>query len=125
MAVSHVEAVLEFLRKNGFSEAESALKVDMIEKADLGSFDYEKFLFPMVPPPPPVRIPATTSRSEPLLARDSSRSSPLSSDDEFVSLGSSTSEVCSSGTLGLTLILLLLGLHWFLFNSSLPLMSSC
>ncbi|KAF3433433.1 hypothetical protein FNV43_RR24535 [Rhamnella rubrinervis] len=98
MAVSHVEAVLEFLRKNGFSEAESALKVDMIEKSDLGSFDYEKFLFPMVPPPPPVRIPATTNRSEAPRGRDSSRSrsSSASSDDEFVSLGSSTSEICSS-----------------------------
>lgn len=97
MAVSHVEAVLEFLRKNGFTEAESALKVDMIEKVDLGSFDYEKFLFPMVPPPPPVRIPATTNRSDAPRGRDPSRSSSESSDDEFVSLGSST-EVCSSGT---------------------------
>lgn len=95
MAVSHVESVLEFLRKNGFSEAETALKVDMIEKGDLGSFDYEKFLFPMVPPPPPLRIPATSIRSENPCGN---QSRSLSSDDEFVSLGSSTSENCSSGT---------------------------
>ncbi|XP_024927641.3 uncharacterized protein LOC107413850 [Ziziphus jujuba] len=94
-AVSHVESVLEFLRKNGFSEAESALKVDMIEKGDLGSFDYEKFLFPMVPPPPPVRIPATSLRSD-IPSGNQSRSTSLSSEDEFVSLGSSTSEICSS-----------------------------
>lgn len=99
-----MESVLEFLRKNGFSEAESALKVDMIEKVDLGSFDYEKFLFPMVPPPPLVRIPATATLSDAPRGRDSSRSSSVSSEDEFVSLGSSTSEICSSGTTNCYLI---------------------
>ncbi|KAI9072465.1 hypothetical protein K1719_045577 [Acacia pycnantha] len=86
MAVSDVDAVIEFLRKNGFSEAESALKQDIIEKRDLGSFDYEKFFFPMVPPPPPIRV------------RSFSRRLPTdcSSEDEFVSLSSSTSNVCSS-----------------------------
>ncbi|XP_059457920.1 uncharacterized protein LOC132187584 [Corylus avellana] len=93
MAVSDVEAVLDFLRKNGFSEAESALKEDMIEKGELGSFDFEKFFFPMVPPPPPVRIPSSLRRSETPGGGESSRSE----DDEFVSLGSSTSDVCSSG----------------------------
>ncbi|PON86597.1 Serine/threonine protein kinase [Trema orientale] len=97
MAVSEVEAVLKFLRKNGFSEAESALKEDMVRKGDLGSSDYEKFLFPMVPPPPPVRIPASSLRSDfSGGGGDGSRSSSVSSDDEFVSLGSSTSDVCSS-----------------------------
>lgn len=90
MAVSGVEAVLEFFRKNGFSEAESALREDVIDidKGDLGSFsfDYRKIFFPMVPPPPPVRV------------RECSKSSFGSSKDEFVSLGSSTSDVCSSGT---------------------------
>ncbi|KAJ7959644.1 Kinase family protein [Quillaja saponaria] len=96
MAVSDVQAVLEFLRKNGFSEAESALKEDMVEKVDLGSLDYEKFLFPMVPPPPPVRIPSRFRRLEALGGDDNSKSSSRSSEDEFVSLGSSTSDVCSS-----------------------------
>lgn len=99
MAVSEVEAVLDFLRKNGFSEAESALKEDMIEKGELGAFDFEKFFFPMVPPPPPVRIPSNLRRPEIQGgAGESSRSSSNSEDDEFVSLGSSTSNVCSSGT---------------------------
>ncbi|KAF8022142.1 hypothetical protein BT93_G2325 [Corymbia citriodora subsp. variegata] len=99
MAVSDVEAVLEFLRKNGFSEAESALKEDLVEKRDLGSSDFEKFLFPMAPPPPPVRLPSG-SRRPGLVGGGggggSVRSSGASSDDRFVSVGSSTSDVCSS-----------------------------
>ncbi|KAK7320597.1 hypothetical protein VNO77_30220 [Canavalia gladiata] len=88
MAVSNgVEAVLEFLRKNGLSEAESALREDIIENTDLGTFDYEKFFFPMVPPPPPVKV-----RSSELTAGDCSKSSS----DEFVSIGSSTSRVSSA-----------------------------
>ncbi|CAN6565395.1 unnamed protein product [Malus baccata var. baccata] len=90
-----VSAVLEFLRKNGFPEAESALKEDMIEKGDLGSFDYEKFMFPMVPPLPPVRIPASFRRPEVQGGGECSESSSAV-DDEFVSAGSSTSNKCSS-----------------------------
>ncbi|KAM1054086.1 hypothetical protein FF1_001518 [Malus domestica] len=90
-----VSAVLEFLRTNGFSEAESALKEDMIEKGELGYFDYEKFLFPMVPPLPPVRIPASFRRPEVQGCVECSGSSSAE-DDEFVSLGSSTSNKCSS-----------------------------
>lgn len=98
-AVPDVEAVLDFLRKNGLRDAELALKEDMIERSnELGSFDFEKFLFVL----PPVRVPASVR----LLAVEegggaverlrSSSGSP--SDDEFVSLGSSTSasEVYSS-----------------------------
>lgn len=96
---SDVEAVIEFLRKNGFKQAESALKEDVMEKiSDLGSFDYEKFLFPVLPP---VKIPASLSQPEVDEAGPdgSSRSSSVSSSDhdEFVSLGSSTSDRCSSG----------------------------
>ncbi|KAK7300524.1 hypothetical protein RJT34_11370 [Clitoria ternatea] len=89
MAVSHgVEAVLDFLRKNGLSEAESALRQDIIHNnTHLQNFDYEKFFFPMVPPPPPVRV-----RSSELAAGHS----PKSSSDEFVSIDSSTSRVSSS-----------------------------
>ncbi|OIW04105.1 hypothetical protein TanjilG_00665 [Lupinus angustifolius] len=93
MAVSNdVEAVIEFLRKNGLSEAESALRQDIIEKgssgdADLATFDYENFFFPMVPPPPPVKL----RSSEPAGTLFSA-----SSDDEFVSIGSFTSRVSSS-----------------------------
>lgn len=95
---SDVETVIEFLRKNGFKEAESALKEDMMEKIrDLGSFDYEKFLFPVLPP---VKIPASLRQPEVDEggADRSSRSSSVSSsdDDEFVSLASSTSDLCSS-----------------------------
>lgn len=107
MAVPDVEAVLEFLRKNGFSEAESALREDIVEKADLGSLDFEKFLFPMAPPPPPpLRVPACSRRPGPPRGGRgggggggcSAGSSGASSDDRFVSVGSSTSDVCSSGS---------------------------
>lgn len=98
MAVSDVEAVLEFLRKNGFSEAELALKADIVEKGDLRCSDYEKFLFPMVPPPPPIRIQANSRRSETPAGDNFPGSSPsASSDDEFVSVDSATSDICSSG----------------------------
>ncbi|PKI39555.1 hypothetical protein CRG98_040025, partial [Punica granatum] len=95
MAVSEMEAVLEFLRKNGFFEAESALMEDLADKGELGSFDFEKFLFPMVPLPPPVRIPARPDDAG-VGGGDGERSSKASSDDQFLSLGSSTSDVCSS-----------------------------
>ncbi|XP_019433599.1 PREDICTED: dual specificity tyrosine-phosphorylation-regulated kinase 2-like isoform X2 [Lupinus angustifolius] len=91
MAVSNgVETVIEFLRKNGFSEAESALKQDIIDKvggSHLTSFDYDKFYFPMLPPLPPVRL----RSSEPAGGVFS-----VSSDDEFFSIGSIISRVSSS-----------------------------
>lgn len=99
MAVSNgVEAVFDFLRKNGLSEAESALREDIIEKTDLASFDYEKFFFPMVPPPPPVRVRSFSQPSEPPGAgEECSKSSYASSDEQFVSIGSTTSRASSSG----------------------------
>ncbi|XP_027104327.1 uncharacterized protein [Coffea arabica] len=106
MAVSDIEAVVEFLRKNGFSESESALMEDICDKSQLGSSDFQRFLFPMVPPLPPVKIPAPAARWLPLVpgggdADDGGGhqlSSPSSDDDdeEFVSLASSTTELCSS-----------------------------
>lgn len=91
-----VKAVMEFLRKNGLKEAEKALQQDMIEKNEdgekMGAFDLEKFLFPM---PPPVRIPATTRRSEED-EKEKSGDGWGSDGDEFVSLRSSSSDVCSS-----------------------------
>ncbi|KDP44759.1 hypothetical protein JCGZ_01259 [Jatropha curcas] len=93
LPISNVEAVLDFLRNNGLKEAESALKQDIIEKNELGSFDFEKFLFIL----PPVRIPATLRRPEVDGVDEGWRSSCRSgSDEEFVSLGSSTSDLCSS-----------------------------
>lgn len=95
-----IEAVFEFLRKNGLSEAESALRQDIIEKTDLASFDYEKFFFPMVPPPPPVKI-RSFSRPPEFPAGDAEffKSSSVSSEEQFVSIGSSNSRVSSLGTL--------------------------
>ncbi|XP_022748211.1 dual specificity tyrosine-phosphorylation-regulated kinase 4-like [Durio zibethinus] len=94
-----VEAVREFLRKNGLKEAEKALEEDMMEKNEqeeeeeaVGAFDFEKFLFPM---PPPVRIPATLRRSE-VDEKVKSSDGSDSDSDEFVSLMSSTSDVGSS-----------------------------
>ncbi|XVF24141.1 hypothetical protein REPUB_Repub13aG0101600 [Reevesia pubescens] len=88
-----VEAVIEFLRKNGLKEAEKALEEDMMEKEKVGAFDFEKFLFPM---PPPVRIPTILRRSEADEKVKSSNGSDSDCDDDFVSLRSSTSDVCSS-----------------------------
>ncbi|XP_073042314.1 uncharacterized protein [Primulina eburnea] len=88
------ESVLEFLRKNGLSVSESALMEDVRDKSHLGSSDFEKFLFPMEPPPRPLRIPS--SRLLLFGGDGGGRSSKGSSDDEFVSLGSSTTELCSS-----------------------------
>lgn len=99
MAVSDIEAVIEFLRKHGFSESESALREDVKEKSQLGSTDFERFFFPMVPPPPRLKIPATSCR----LPQASSGGDAAdhastfgSSEEEFVSLDSSTTELCSS-----------------------------
>lgn len=88
MAVSDIKQVLEFLKNNGFSESESALMEDMMEKSELGSLDYERFLFPMVPPPPPLNLISTKNHSN-----------SVSSDDEFVSLASSATDFCSSGNI--------------------------
>ncbi|KAJ4892025.1 Protein kinase superfamily protein [Raphanus sativus] len=85
MAVD-VESVLQFLRRNGLTEAESALRDDINEKNQLASFDFEKFLFPI---PPPIR----TTVEVPV---DNGSKSSSSDDDEFVSLDSSTSGFCSS-----------------------------
>jgi hypothetical protein len=110
---NNVEAILQFLRKNGLSEAESALRQDIIEKnntgsdfdvdvdIDVASFDYEKFFFPMVPPPPKVRV-RSFSRLPEFVSGDGQffKSNSVSSEEQFVSIASSTSRsrVSSSGT---------------------------
>ncbi|CAI9091720.1 OLC1v1026819C1 [Oldenlandia corymbosa var. corymbosa] len=99
MAISDIDAVVEFLRNNGFSDSESALMEDVMEKSQLGSSDFQRFLFPMVPPPPPVKIPATSRRHQPGPPPDDAGGLSSASDDdedEFVSLASSTTELCSS-----------------------------
>ncbi|ESQ52717.1 hypothetical protein EUTSA_v10016403mg [Eutrema salsugineum] len=84
-----VASVLEFLRRNGLTEAESALRDDINEKNQLASFDFEKFLFPI---PPPIRITAGTLPPSVTAGEDAGdNGSKSSSDDEFVSLDSSTS----------------------------------
>ncbi|XP_058748206.1 uncharacterized protein LOC131621021 [Vicia villosa] len=95
--MASVEDVFEFLRKNGLSEAESALREDIIEKTNLASFDFEKFFFPMIPPPPPVKL-RSISRSSEFPADDGkfSKSNSVSSDEQFVSIGSPSSRVSSS-----------------------------
>ena len=91
-----MEAVLEFLRKYGLSESESALRQDVSERGGGGvaSFDFESFVFLMVPPLPPVKI-SGTSR-QPKEAVGGTDSSSVYSND-FVSLGSSATDVFSSG----------------------------
>lgn len=94
--VSEVEMVLEFLRRNGLTEVESALKLDLKEKNEVDVLEFESFLFPMLPP---VRISTSASRGE-SLGLDVGECSKLksASEDEFVSLDSSTSNDCSSGS---------------------------
>ncbi|CAO2817061.1 unnamed protein product [Amaranthus hypochondriacus] len=94
-----VQAVLEFFQKNNLSQAEFAFKQDLTERKHLsGSYDFEKFLFPMNPPPPPVKLPVHTLKwaNGPLSGSGSGPDS--SGDDEFKSLDSSTSAsaACSS-----------------------------
>lgn len=89
--VADVHTVLDFLRKNGLNMSELAFKQDVMERTQLGSFDFEKFLFVL----PPVKIPANSRRPE-----EDSGGDGNGSDDEFVSLESSSSTgVCSSGTI--------------------------
>ncbi|KAG6418451.1 hypothetical protein SASPL_120655 [Salvia splendens] len=83
MAEVELEAVLRFMRENGLSESASALMEDVMDKSGTGASELEKFVFPMAPPPSLLRIPSARLPEE-------------SSDDEFVSLGSSTTELCSS-----------------------------
>ncbi|XP_051121584.1 uncharacterized protein LOC127244993 isoform X2 [Andrographis paniculata] len=90
MAAVELASVLHFLRINGLSECESALMEDVRDNSPLGSSDSDKFLSPMAPPPPPLRIPP---REVPDAGGESSKNS---SEDEFVSLGSSTTDLCSS-----------------------------
>lgn len=92
MAVD-VKSVLEFLRRNGLTEAESALRDDINEKNQLASFDFEKFLFPI---PPPIRITGSSRPSDSTGEVSGGDGSKSSSDDEFVSLDSSSSGFCSS-----------------------------
>ncbi|XP_052185866.1 uncharacterized protein LOC127797219 isoform X2 [Diospyros lotus] len=96
MAVSDIEAVLEFLRRNGLSDSESALMEDVLEKPELRSFDFEKFLFPMVPLPPPLKLPGSRRQPEEDATADVVDSGGDDSSEEFVSLGSSTTDLCSS-----------------------------
>lgn len=95
MSVPAVDAVLEFMRKNGFLEAESVLTEELADKGDLGSFDFEKFIFPVLPPLPPLRIPAR-SEDAGACGGGAEGSCGSSSDDQFMSLGSYASDACSS-----------------------------
>ncbi|GMH27158.1 hypothetical protein Nepgr_029001 [Nepenthes gracilis] len=98
-----VQDVLEFFRKNGFSRAEFALMEDIREKGQIGSFDFEKFLFPVDPPLPPVKVRASLCHWRVEGSNRDGRSSSsswsggdCSENDEFLSLGSSSYGVCSS-----------------------------
>ncbi|KAL0382128.1 UNVERIFIED_CONTAM: DYRK-family kinase pom1 [Sesamum calycinum] len=87
MAEHKLESVLEFLRKNGFSQSESALLEDVMEKSQLASSELERFFFPMPPPPPPLRIPSSHRLLPPPprgeLSDATADTSKSSSDDEF------------------------------------------
>ena len=91
-----MEAVLEFLRKYGLSESESALRQDVSERGGGGvaSFDFQSFVFPMVLPLPPVIILGTSCQLEKAVGGTDSSSVCL---DDFVSLGSSAIDAFSSG----------------------------
>ncbi|KVI09949.1 dual specificity tyrosine-phosphorylation-regulated kinase 4 [Cynara cardunculus var. scolymus] len=89
MEPSDIEAVLNFFRKNHLSVSESALIHDILDKSQLGSSDFHNFLFP--PPLSPLKIPG-----RPPPPPEDLETSDDSSDQEFVSLGSSTTDLCSS-----------------------------
>ncbi|KAJ4970112.1 hypothetical protein NE237_003211 [Protea cynaroides] len=97
MAISDVGDILDFLRKNGFSDAESALRDDIVERGDLKCFDFERFMFPMVPPPPDVRIRSVGTQSEVSDGVNRSDSKSSDSSNDFFSIGSSTTVVSPSG----------------------------
>ncbi|KAL8093638.1 hypothetical protein AgCh_035499 [Apium graveolens] len=93
MSVSDIELVLEFLRKNGLSGCESALMEDIMEKSQLGGVDFQRFLFPVLPPPPELKILTIRSHEK---ALDDVDSVSNSSNDEFVSVDSSTTDLYPS-----------------------------
>ena len=100
--LSDIEQVLNFFRENGLSHAESALMDDIFDKSQMGSFDFQSFVFPIVPPTlHSLKIPAARLSSSPPSPTRQTMEEEVegSSDDEFVSLGSSTTDLCSSGTL--------------------------
>lgn len=80
-----IKQVVEFLKNNGFSQSESALMEDIMEKSELASLDYESFLFPLLPP---LNL---------ISNNNNSLSSSEDDDEEFVSLPSSATDFCSSG----------------------------
>ncbi|KAI3705031.1 hypothetical protein L1987_75261 [Smallanthus sonchifolius] len=84
MEPSDIEAVLQFLRTNHLSISESAFLDDIFEKSHLDSSDTHSFLFP--PPLPPLKIPAGRRPPPPV---EDLAPSDASSDQEFISLGSS------------------------------------
>ncbi|KAJ9539874.1 hypothetical protein OSB04_026380 [Centaurea solstitialis] len=87
MESSDIESVLHFFRQNHLSDSESALIHDILDKTQLGSSGFQNFLFP----PPPLNI--SDHRPPP---PENLETSDVSSDQEFVSLGSSTADLCSS-----------------------------
>ncbi|KAL5710212.1 hypothetical protein ACHQM5_020803 [Ranunculus cassubicifolius] len=98
MAVSDIEAVLLFLKKNGFTEAENAFKQDISEKKDLKSFDFEKFEFPISPPPPPpVRIGLDHRQFQVSNVFYASSDNSDDSSSDFMSMGSFNTDGSTSG----------------------------
>lgn len=55
--VFNIEVVLEFFRKKGLLEFESALTEDILKKSKLGFIDFQGFLLPMVLPQSTLKIP--------------------------------------------------------------------
>lgn len=96
MAVSSIDVVLQFLRKNGLTDSESSLLEDIREKSNLGSSD----LYSTVVSTPPALKSQTGRRKSPVTEEKGSAESGSDdndSSDEFVSLASSTTDLCSSG----------------------------
>nr|GEW36165.1 protein kinase superfamily protein [Tanacetum cinerariifolium] len=89
MEASDIESVLEFFRQNHLSFSESALLHDLFLKSSSSSSS-SNFLVP--PPLPPIKIPPTR---HPLKQAEVVETSD-DDDQDFVSLGSSTTDLCSS-----------------------------
>ncbi|KAL9230200.1 hypothetical protein vseg_005585 [Gypsophila vaccaria] len=91
-----VQFVLQFLKQNGFNDAEFALNQEISQSNNNNNNNNnnfeQKFVFPMMPLPPPVKLPGRAGLSGVGPGSGSGSGPDESGDDEFKSMKSSTSD---------------------------------